>query len=153
MNPLNDRLGALIRDMKSFLALLEEEAVAVASGDSEGLSRLVSERQNLGLDIAEHWKIVAALLDMSPQEGFAALRDKALAASPASRSPAWHELENLAREASRLNQVNGRLIEERLRRNQAAMQILQTAAANRGLYGADGRVTDFLNINRTIDTA
>lgn len=154
MTPLNDRLAALIRDMQSFLALLEEEALALASGDSDGLSRLASERQNLGLSIAGHWKTVAGFLGMSPGEGFAALRDKAMAAnSPASRSTAWHELENLSREASRLNQVNGRLIEEQLRRNQAAMQILQTAAANRGLYGADGRVTDFLNVNRKIDTA
>lgn len=154
MNPLNDRLATLIQDMKSFLALLDEEAEALASGDSDRLSRLVSERQNLGLGIADHWKAVAGLLGMSPQEGFAALRDKALAnTATSSRSPAWHELEDLAREASRLNQVNGRLIEEQLRRNQAAMQILQSAAANRGLYGSDGRVTDFLNVNRRIDTA
>lgn len=154
MNPLNDRLATLVRDMKTFLALLEEESKALASGDSECLSRLVSERQNLGLGIADHWKSVAGLLGLSPQEGFAALRDKALAgATPASRSSSWNELENLAREASRMNQVNGRLIEEQLRRNQAAMQILQSAAANRGLYGADGRVTDFLNVNRKIDTA
>lgn len=154
MNPLNDRLATLIRDMKSFVALLEEEASALASGDSERLSRLVSERQNLSLGIVDHWKTVASLLGISPQAGFAALRDKAQAdTAPASRSPAWHELEDLAHEASRLNQINGRLIEEQLRRNQAAMQILQNAAANRGLYGADGRVTDFLNINRKIDSA
>lgn len=154
MSSLNDCLASLIQDMKSFLALLEEESKALASGDSESLSRLVSERQNLGLGIADHWKSVAVLLGMSPREGFAALRDKALAdAAPASRPPAWNELENLAREATRLNQINGRLIEEQLRRNQAAMQILQSAAANRGLYGADGRVTDFLNVNRRIDTA
>jgi flagellar biosynthesis/type III secretory pathway chaperone len=154
MIPLNDRLATLVRNMKSFLTLLEEESTALASGDSESLSRLVSERQILGLGISDHWKAVAVLLGVSPQEGFAALRDKALSgAAPASLSPAWHELENLAREASRLNQVNGRLIEEQLRRNQAAMQILQSAAANRGLYGADGRVTDFLNVNRKIDTA
>jgi flagellar biosynthesis protein FlgN len=152
MSPLNDRLATLIRDMNSFLALLEEESSALASGDSDCLSRLVSVRQSLSLGIADHWKTVAGLLGLSPQAGFAALRDKAKA-DTAPSSTAWHDLEVLAREASRLNQINGRLIEEQLRRNQAAMQILQNAAANRGLYGADGRVTDFLNVNRKIDSA
>lgn len=151
MNPLNDRLAKLLNEMSAFLSLLEEESVALASGDSDRLSSLISERQTLGLGISDLWKGLAGQLGLSPQAGFAALRDKALATFPA--SPAWHELENLAREASRLNQVNGRLIEEQLRRNQAAMQVLQTASANRGLYGSDGRVTDFLNVNRRIDTA
>lgn len=153
MNPLNDRLAALTRDMKSFLALLEEESVALAAADSDRLTRLVAERQNLSLGIVDHWKQVAALLGMSTQAGFAALRDKALSEPTLTRAATWRELEGLVREAARLNQVNARLIEEQIRRNQAAMQILQSAAANRGLYGADGRVTDFYNVNRSIDTA
>lgn len=152
MTPLNDRLADLTRDMRAFLALLEKEALALASGDAEGLSRLVAERQNLSLGIADHWKAIAGLLGLPPQAGFSVLRDKA-ASDPAARPGAWRELENLSREASRLNQVNGRLIEEQLRRNQAAMQVLQSAAANRGIYGADGRVSDFLNVNRSIDSA
>lgn len=160
MNSLNDRLAALTRDMKAFLALLEEESAALAAAQSDRLNRLVVERQNLSLGIADHWKQVAALLGMPAQAGFAALRDQALAIPAGTlsdpgptRASAWRELESLAREVSRLNQVNSRLIDEQLRRNQAAMQILQSAAANRGLYGADGRVTDFLNVQRSIDSA
>lgn len=157
MTALNDRLAALTRDMKAFLALLEEESLALASADSDRLTRLVAERQNLSLDIVEHWKRLAALLGMPAQAGFAALRDKALATpagAPANAARAtWRELEGLSREAARLNQVNSRLIDEQMRRNQAAMQILQSAAANRGIYGADGRVSDFFNVQRTIDTA
>ncbi len=153
MTPLNDRIALLARDLRALLALLEKEALALGSGDADGLSRLLAERQALSLGIADHWKAVAAQLGMPPGSGFAALRDKALSAPPPRATAAWRELESLSRDASRLNQVNGRLIEEQMRRNQAAMQVLQSAAANRGIYGSDGRVADFLHVNRSIDTA
>lgn len=152
MTQLSDRLASLTGDIRRFLTLLEKEALALASGDAEGLTALLNERQALSQEIAEHWKSLASQLGLPAQAGFPALRDKALAESGA-QAAAWRELENLSREASRLNQVNGRLIEEQMRRNQAAMQVLQNAAANRGIYGADGRVSDFLNVNRSIDSA
>lgn len=151
MTPLEDRLGQLTRDLKSFLALLGDEANALAAGDPDRLDKLIAARQNLSLGIADHWKNLASLLGLPPQAGFAGLRAKAL--SVASSAATWRQLEDLAREASHLNQINGRLIEEQLRRNQTAIQVLRNAAANRGLYGSDGRVTDFLNVNRRIDTA
>lgn len=151
MTPLDDRLGQLTRDMKAFVALLTEESNALASGDPDRLDKLIATRQNLSLGIADHWKYLAAHFGLAPQTDFAGLRAKAMAV--ASTASTWQHLEDLAREASRLNQVNGRLIEEQLRRNQTAIQVLQQAAANRGLYGSDGRVTDFLNVNRSIDTA
>lgn len=151
MSQVNDVLASLAKELEFFLALLEEEAMALASGNPDRLSELVGERQKISLRVAEHWRALAGLLGASPQSGFASLRDKALAGAPPSQ--AWRRLEKLTHEVSRLNQVNGRLIEEQMRRNQAAMQVLQQAAVNRGLYGADGRVTDFLNVNRSIDTA
>lgn len=151
MTLIDDLLGKLSKDLESFVALLTEETNALASGDPDQLARLVATRQNLSLGIANHWKSLAGQLGLAPQTGFAGLRDKAL--SVTSATSAWRRVEELAREASHLNQVNGRLIEEQLRRNQAAIQVLQSAAANRGLYGSDGRVTDFLNVNRSIDTA
>jgi flagellar biosynthesis protein FlgN len=146
-----DAVAGLARELEAFLALLEEEAMALSSGNPDRLSELVGERQGITLRIAEQWQALAGALGMPPRSEFATLRDKALAgALPAQ---AWRRLEKLTHEAARLNQVNGRLIEEQMRRNQAAMQILQQAAAGRGLYGADGRVTDFLHVNRSIDTA
>ncbi len=151
MTLLDDQLGKITRDMKAFVALLTEEEQALTSGDPDQLAKLSANREKLSLAIADHWKSLAGLLGLSAQTGFAGLREKALAIAPA--TPVWQELETLARKASQLNQVNGRLIEEQLRRNQTAIQVLQGAAANRGLYGSDGRVTDFLNVNRRIDTA
>jgi flagellar biosynthesis/type III secretory pathway chaperone len=144
-------LDPLLLDLEAFVTLLETESKALAAGDADRLTTLSGERQTLGLGIAERWKALAAGLGLSPGAGFAALREKGEALQP---DPArWGKLDNLAREASRLNQINGRLIEEQLRHNQAAIQVLQRAATHRGLYGADGRVTDFLNGNRSIDSA
>ena len=151
MTPSASPLDPLLLDLEAFVTLLEAESKALAAGDADRLAALSGERQTLGLGIAERWKTLAAALGLSPGAGFAALRDKGEAIQP--DQARWSRLDNLAREASRLNQVNGRLIEEQLRRNQAAIQVLQRAATNRGLYGADGRVTDFLNSNRSIDSA
>jgi flagellar biosynthesis/type III secretory pathway chaperone len=152
MSPLDHNLAGLTRELEAFLALLEEEAIALAAGNSDRLSELVTQRQSASLRLAGHWKDLAGLLQLPPQAGFAALRDKAMAGAAAPSAP-WRLLESLTREAARLNQVNGRLIEEQMRRNQAAMRVLQSAVASRGLYGADGRVSDLPNLKRSIDSA
>jgi flagellar biosynthesis/type III secretory pathway chaperone len=151
MSPLDQNLAGLTRELEAFLALLEEEAIALAAGNSDRLSELVAQRQSASLRLAGHWRDLAALLQVPPQAGFTALRDKAMAG--AEPSAAWRLLESLTREAARLNQVNGRLIEEQMRRNQAAMRVLQSAVASRGLYGADGRVADLPTLKRSIDSA
>jgi hypothetical protein len=151
MTQVDAKLAGLTRELEAFLALLEEEASALAAGDSDRIGELVRLRQDASLRLAGHWKELADLLGLPPQAGFAALRDRAMAGAPP--APAWRNLESLTREAARLNQINGRLIEEQMRRNQAAMQVLQSAVSSRGLYGADGRVSDFPTLNRSIDTA
>ena len=151
MIPPDTSLVTLIREMEGFIALLEEEALALVSGDPERLARLSGDRRAASLRIGDLWRGLASRAGVPPQAGFQALRDKILAGAPPSRT--WQSLEQLTREASRLNQVNGRLIDEQMRRNQAAIQVLQNAVADRGLYGSDGRVSDFLQVNRSIDTA
>lgn len=151
MNVADATLAALTRELEAFLALLEEEAGALAAGDSERVGELVQLRQDTSLRLAGHWQALAGQLGLPAQSGFAALRERAMAGAQA--SALWHDLEALTREAARRNQLNGRLIEEQMRRNQAAMQVLHSALASRGLYGADGRVSDFPTFSRSIDSA
>jgi hypothetical protein len=40
-----------------------------------------------------------------------------------------------------------------MRRTQVALQILQHSMSSRGVYDAGGKVTDFVNLNRKIDSA
>lgn len=150
MNPLDAHLNPLNQKLESFLALLEEEALALASGNSEQLETLTQQRLNVSLQLAEDWRRLAEQLGLPANSGLPALRLRAFSDSPPTAS--WQRLEKLTHEASRLNRVNGRLIEEQMRRTQAAMQVLQSASS-RGLYGADGRMNDLLNTTRSIDSA
>lgn len=150
MAALDSSLTALNHELEAFLALLEEEAIALSSGNSDRLGELTHERRGASQRLAEHWRRLTELLGLQPNSSLAALRARAFAgATPGAH---WQRLENLTHETARLNRVNGRLIEEQMRRTQAAMQVLQGAAA-RNLYGADGRLSDLLDVNRSIGSA
>lgn len=150
MNPLDAHLNPLNQKLESFLALLEEEALALASGNSEQLETLTQQRLNVSLQLAEDWRRLAEQLGLPANSSLPSLRLRAFSDSQPTAN--WQRLEKLTHEASRLNRVNGRLIEEQMRRTQAAMQVLQSASS-RSLYGADGRMNDLLNTTRSIDSA
>ena len=150
MMPLDANLTVLNQQLESFLALLEEEALALASGNSEQLETLTQQRLNVSLQLAEDWRRLAEQLGLPANSGLPALRLRAFSDSAPTAN--WHRLEKLTHAAAQLTRVNGRLIEEQMRRTQAAMQVLQSASS-RGLYGADGRMNDLLNTTRSIDSA
>ncbi len=150
MMPLDANLATLNLQLERFLALLEEEALALASGNSEQLETLTQQRLNVSLQLAEDWRRLVEQLGLQQNSGLPAIRLRAF--SDCLPTANWQRLEKLTHEASRLNRVNGRLIEEQMRRTQAAMQVLQSASS-RGLYGADGRMNDLLNTTRSIDSA
>jgi|JFJP01.1.fsa_nt_gi flagellar biosynthesis/type III secretory pathway chaperone len=150
MNTLEASLKTLNRELETFLALLEEESIALASSNSERLDQLTHQRHGASQNLAESWRQLAEQLGLSAESSLPALRLRAFADK--SPSLAWLKLEKLTHEAARLNRVNGRLIEEQMRRTDAAMQVLQSAST-RSLYGADGRLSDAMNNNRSIDSA
>lgn len=61
----------------------------------------------------------------------------------------WRQLLTLAENAQQLNQINGGMIDTRLRNNQQALAILQAAANQGALYGPDGQ-TQAPGLGRTI---
>jgi flagellar biosynthesis/type III secretory pathway chaperone len=149
-SPLDPGLIALNQQLTDFIALLEQEAIALTSGHSEQLAELTARRQIASQQIAEGWRELAAQLGLPAEAGLPALRLRAF--SDAAPNQHWLRMEKLAHDAARLNRINGRLIEEQMRRTQTALQILQSASS-RNLYGADGRLNDLLNTSRSIDTA
>lgn len=150
MTPFDAQLHKLSQHLEGFLALLEEESLALASGNSERLSDLTGQRQFASRQLGDDWKQLAAHLGLSADAGLPALRLRAFSDVPP--SALWLQLEKLTHEAARLNRVNGRLIDEQMRRTQTALQVLQ-GASSRGLYGSDGRLNDVLNTTRSIDSA
>ena len=61
----------------------------------------------------------------------------------------WQQLLTLAENARQLNQINGSMIDTRLRNNQQALAILQAAAKQNALYGPDGQ-TQSLSLGKPI---
>ncbi len=148
--PLDAHLTALNQQLDSFLALLENESLALANGNSEQLETLTQQRLSVSLQLAEDWRRLTEQLGLPANSSLPALRLRAFSDSTPTAN--WHRLEKLTHAAAQLNRVNGRLIEEQMRRTQAAMQVLQSASS-RGLYGADGRMNDLLDTTRSIDSA
>ena len=148
--PLDAHLSALNQQLDSFLALLEKESLALANGNSEQLETLTQQRLSVSLQLAEDWRRLTEQLGLPANSSLPALRLRAFSDSTPTAN--WHRLEKLTHAAAQLNRVNGRLIEEQMRRTQAAMQVLQSASS-RGLYGADGRMNDLLDTTRSIDSA
>ncbi len=148
MNPTT-HLDALARELAAFISLLEQEAAALAANQADALTPLIAQREAANRRIASLWQALTSGLGQSATSSLAALREQCLSLAPES----WRQVEEMARHAERMNRLNSRLIDEQLRRTQAAVQVLSNAAGSRTLYGADGRVSEFLNPNRSIDSA
>lgn len=151
MTALEDTLTRLNQALGDFIALLEEEAVALAAQNPDRLSELVGKRNATYKALAIQWLKLAEMTGTPSLRSLDDLKKKLFATT---RPPAsWQTLEEQVHKAERLNKVNGQLIQEQMQRTQAALQVLQNSLVNRGIYGADGRLNDFSSRNRQIDSA
>jgi len=151
MSALDDTLSQLHQTLAEFIKFLEEEAMALASQNADALTSMIPRRDAIHRALAAQWLHLAKIAGTDAPQGLTELREHLFAKS--SPSKAWQQLEELVHVTDRLNRINGRLIEEQMRRNQAAMQVLQRSLTNREVYGADGKVSGFPNMNRRIDSA
>jgi len=149
MPDFNAPLAALIETLKEFNAFLDDEAQALASQDTDRLSALLPRRHALHQNLANRWSALAQAAGLPPSTPLSELEAR-VHAHPAPPG-AWRDLVKLVHASDRQNQVNGKLIEEQMRRTQVALQLLRNSAASRGVYGADGRLSDFSSLNRPID--
>ncbi|MDR2166000.1 MAG: flagellar protein FlgN [Zoogloeaceae bacterium] len=130
-------LAAEIVAVQRFVALLNEEKTVLSSASLEGLARVVAEKGRLAeelesigrqrqdclerLGIAEDGKTVECRLAEAPDTRM--LED-------------WKKLQQLAREARELNELNGRCIALLARNNK---ELLDTLAGRDAFYGPDGQ--------------
>lgn len=148
---LENTLAQLEHTLGIFCQFLEEEAMALAGQDAEKLAAMLPRRDEMHRMLATHWLQLAKLAGTDNPQGLADLRQRLFSQVPPPQ--AWLRLEELVHASDRLNKVNGRLMEEQMRRTQVALQILQHSVTHRGVYDAGGKLTDFLNQNRRIDSA
>lgn len=126
-----DDEAALLGD---FVRLLEQEESLLVEGQTDVLLALADQKTQLYRRLQflhdERSRIVAR----SRPADLPGL----LAQSPAAAT-AWNGVLELAAEAQRRNGINGQLIAERMKHNQAALSVLLAAADQPQLYGPDGQ--------------
>lgn len=131
--------------VRVFIEVLRREQHALQQADVSVLLPLAAEKANHAQQLAD--------LTRAREQWFAAPDSPAnpgsmegrLADYPAAAG-AWRELIQLAETAHQINEINGILVNQRLRYNQQRLSALQAAAHgihNDGLYGSDGQPQTF----------
>jgi len=134
-------LEQTVADLKGFIAIIDTERHALASGKIDLLPGIAGEKSALATRLANlETQRDNALVD----SGFATGRSgvEAWLATCAPAHPAhnvWQRLIILAAEAKRENEINGKLIGTRLQQNQQALSVLLGETADATTYGPDGQ--------------
>ena len=123
--------------LRAFITLLEDEQQALLTQDSEQLLTLAELKTQAANKLSELSNIRRKQLNLDSQEFNTTAW---IQQHTPSCSNAWNEIVELATRAHHLNQVNGEVIQLRLRNNQKSLSVLLSAAQNAaGIYGRDGQ--------------
>ncbi|MBN8440767.1 MAG: flagellar protein FlgN [Thauera sp.] len=136
------RLALLVEaeliQLKEFLAVLEREEAMLIAGDSDNLLALSQDKSDRYRQLQRLHDDRALLLGrLGRHNADSAMRE--LCAGLPRVLARWDELLDLARTARARNDLNGKLILERMAHNQAALSALLAAADHPQLYDADGQ--------------
>jgi len=147
-------LEAELRAFQDFIQALQTEQDALVQGNVDPLlelARIKSEKVVLLSQLAESRTRFLSAQGYSPQEhgGMTKWLQQQRDGGNPQIAELWQQLLALAENAQQLNQINGSMIDTRLRNNQQALTILQVAANQSALYGPDGQ-TQTLGLGRPI---
>ena len=134
-------MEAEVAALKKFVVLLERERQLLATGETDGLHNLVSEKNGLAVQLttlgARRGEFLVASGLSADHAGIHAWLDAHPAADRARST--WRLLLSLATQARELNTANGDLIQIRMQQNALALDALLGATASLRLYGPDGQ--------------
>lgn len=123
--------------MRRFVALLEREEALLVAGETDALLALTREKSESYHQLQRQHDTRTLLLGREGLENTAASLRALCRAMPETLSR-WDEILSLASEARSRNEINGKLITERMQHNQAALSVLLSAADQPQLYDAEG---------------
>lgn len=137
-------LGAEVAAVEQFIQVLQAEQQALTGAQTEKLlelARLKSEKavqiSQLGNRRSQYLSSQGFSSDRSGMEEWLSRHDPS---GTGQTGRAWKRLLDLAKEAQELNRANGIMIDAKLRHNQQALAILQSAARQVvDVYGPDGQ--------------
>lgn len=123
--------------MQQFVTLLEREEATLIAGDIDNLMAISQQKSEIYLNLQRHHDGRMLLLaKRNLPNNDASIRS--LCQTLPDTLARWDELLELARTAKVRNETNGKLINERMQHNQAALSILLAAADAPQLYDAEG---------------
>ncbi len=141
MSDLSRLLADELALLREFVALLGSEQQALIPGDIDRLLPLAEEKTRraaaLGRIADARTKALAAAGLAASKAGMEAWLASQEPAAP-SRAD-WAALLALAAEAKLQNEINGKLITNRMQHNRHALAVLHAAADQATLYGPDGQ--------------
>ena len=150
---LAKNLEAELRAYQDFIQALQTEQDALVQGNIDPLlelARIKSEKVVLLSRLAEsRTRFLSAQGYAQEHGGMAKWLQQQRGGGIPQIAELWQQLLALAENAQQLNQINGSMIDTRLRNNQQALAILQAAAKQSALYGPDGQ-TQTLDLGRPI---
>jgi flagellar biosynthesis protein FlgN len=131
---LNNELATL----RKFVALLTSEQQFLLSNDIDNLLTMSEVKTQLANKLTE---IANARRSSLFQNGINSMEMWIAKYTPGTLN-AWSSIRDLAAQAQQLNNINGELINSKIRNNQQALGALYSATQNQnvaGLYGPDGQ--------------
>lgn len=150
MTGLAETLDRLLAALEGLHDTLTRETEALRKGDADALPGLIAEKNPLLHQIARGWGELTADLGLADAATPSVLTAWITQRDDAAAGRLWPRVLSLADEVGRQNRLNGELIQEHLRHNHAAQQILRDAARRHGLYGADGQSLSMFSGQRTL---
>lgn len=149
---LAQNLEAELRAFQDFIQVLQTEQDTLVQGNVDpllDLARIKSEKVVLLSQLAESRTRFLSAQGYSQEQGGMTKWLQQRAGESPQIAKLWQQLLALAENARQLNQINGAMIDTRLRNNQQALAILQAASNQSALYGPDGQ-TQALGLGRPI---
>lgn len=150
MTGLAETLDRLLAALEGLHDTLTRETEALRKGDADALPGLTTEKNPLLNQIARGWGELTRHMGFTDTASPSVLTARVAERDDAEASRLWPRVLTLADEIGRQNRLNGELIQEHLRHNHAAQQILRDAARRHGLYGADGQSLSMFSGQRTL---
>jgi flagella synthesis protein FlgN len=139
---LVQNLEAELQLFQDFIKVLQTEQDALVQGNVDPLlelARIKSGKVVLLSQLAESRVRFLSAQGYSQEHGGMTKWLQQHAAGNPQIAELWQQLLTLAENAQQLNQINGSMIDTRLRSNQQALAILQAAANQSALYGPNGQ--------------
>lgn len=134
-------LGAERAALQRFIALLEREQGMLVENRTDSLLELSEQKSADALDLNKLAESRRALLQRDIPQLTASTIKAWLTGHNAKALPLWQEVLTLTERARQLNQINGQLIQAKLRHNQQVLTVLSNAVNRANLYGPDGQTS------------